>query len=233
MEFDQQFLAIASLIGEPARATMLWTMLDGRAYTAGELALMANISPQSASNHLNKLLEADLLKMEKQGKHRYYRFAKTEVAAAMEAISQLIPGKWQIPAGKSFKNGDIQYARTCYDHLAGRVAVTLTQGLVQQKIIQLKDDEYNVTTKGKAWFENIGVDIEAVRQQKRFFARPCLDWTERKHHLAGGLGAALLDQMLALNWIRRKPNERTVVLTGKGEKAITRLGVPVSIAGTQ
>ena len=177
MEFDHQFSAIASLIGEPTRATMLWSMLDGRAYTAGELAMMANISPQSASNHLNKLLEADLLKMEKQGKHRYYRFAKTEVAAAIEAISQLIPGKWQVPADKAFKNGDIQYARTCYDHLAGRVAVNLTQGLVQQKIIQPGEDEYQVTTKGKAWFENIGVDIEAVKQQKRFFARPCLDWT--------------------------------------------------------
>lgn len=223
MEFDQQFSAIASLIGEPARATMLWSLLDGRAYTAGELALVANISPQSASNHLNKLIEADLLKMEKQGKHRYYRFAKAEVATALEAISQLIPHKGQMPRDRSFKNGDIQYARTCYDHLAGWVAVNITQGLVQQKIILLRNDEYDVTKKGEVWFEQIGVDMAAVKQQKRFFARPCLDWTERKHHLAGALGAALLDQMLALNWIRRKANERTVVLTGKGEKAFAQL----------
>ncbi|AXY72492.1 transcriptional regulator [Paraflavitalea soli] len=233
MEFDQQFSAIASLIGEPARAAMLWSMLDGRAYTAGELALMAGISPQSASNHLNKLIEADLLKMEKQGKHRYYRFAKPEVATAMEAISRLIPHQEKLHRDRSFKNGDIQYARTCYDHLAGRIAVNLTQGLVKQKIIQLKEDEFDVTNKGMSWFDSIGVDIAAVRQQKRFFARPCLDWTEKKHHLAGALGAALLDQMLALNWIRRKANERTVILTGKGEKALAQLGVPVSTAGSQ
>lgn len=225
MEFDHQFSAIAALIGEPARATMLWSLLDGRAYTAGELALMAGISPQSASNHLNKLIDADLLKMEKQGKHRYYRFAKTEVATAMEAISRLIPGKWQMPRGRHFKNGDIQYARTCYDHLAGKIAVDLTQGLLKQKIIQLKEDEYRVTTKGRDWFESIGVDMAAIKQQKRFFARPCLDWTERKHHLAGALGAAMLQQMLVLNWVRRKANARTVILTAKGEKALSDLGI--------
>ncbi|WP_315822371.1 helix-turn-helix transcriptional regulator [Paraflavitalea speifideaquila] len=227
MEFDQQFAAMATLIGEPARATMLWSMLDGRAYTAGELALMAGISPQSASNHLTKLMEADLLKMEKQGKHRYYRFAKSEVATALEAISQLIPGKEQVHPSKSFKNGDIQYARTCYDHLAGKVAVNLTQGLVQQKIIHLREDEYEVTTKGTTWFEELGIDIADLKQQKRLFARPCLDWTERKHHLAGALGAALLDQMLALNWLRRKAHERTVILTAKGEKAVAQLGIHI------
>jgi DNA-binding transcriptional ArsR family regulator len=230
MEFDQQFAAIASLIGEPARASMLWSMLDGRAYTAGELALMANISPQSASNHLTKLMEADLLKMEKQGKHRYYCYAKTEVATALEAISQLIPGKEPAPRNRSCKNGDIQYARTCYDHLAGRVAVNLTQGLLQQKLIRLRDDEYEVTTKGTSWFEEIGIDLAGLKQQKRLFARPCLDWTERKHHLAGALGAALLDQMLVLNWLRRKNNERTVILTAKGEKALSQLGIPVPIS---
>ncbi len=104
------------------------------------------------------------------------------MAAAIEAISQLIPGKWQVPANKAFRNGDIQYARTCYDHLAGRVAVNLTQGLVQQKIIQLGEDEYQVTPKGKAWFENIGVDIEAVKQQKRFLC-PALVLTGPKEDI--------------------------------------------------
>lgn len=225
MEFDNQFSVVASLIGEPARATMLWTLLDGRAYTAGELALSAGLSAQAASNHLNKLIEAALLKMERQGKHRYYRFAKPEVAYAIEAIANLIPGKAKASPQKEFVNGDIQFARTCYDHLAGKVAVTLNQALVQQKLIKLKDEDYIVTTAGIRWFNNLGIDLEAVQQQKRAFARPCLDWTERKHHLAGALGAALLDQMIAKNWLRRKPNERTVVITGKGEKALYELGI--------
>jgi DNA-binding transcriptional ArsR family regulator len=228
MEYNNEFSTIASLIGEPARATMLWNLLDGRAYTAGELALSAGLSAQSASNHLNKLIEAELLKMEKQGKHRYYRFAKPEVAYAMEAIANLLPAKSKAMPHKHFANGDIQYARTCYDHLAGKVAVTLTQSLVQQKIIKLKDEAYIVTPAGAEWFANLGIDLEAVQQQKRAFARPCLDWTERKYHLAGALGAALLDQLLAKNWLRRKPNERTLVLTGKGEKGLYELGIRMS-----
>ena len=225
MEFDNQFAIVASLIGEPARATMLWNLLDGKAYTAGELALSAGLSAQSASNHLNKLIEAELLKMEKQGKHRYYRFAKPEVAYAIEAIANLVPPKAKAAPQKQFANGDIQFARTCYDHLAGKIAVGLAQSLVQQKIIKLQGEEYVVTKTGTAWFDKLGIDVEAVQQQKRAFARPCLDWTERKYHLAGSLGAALLDQMLAKNWLRRKPNERTVVLTGKGERALQELGI--------
>lgn len=225
MEFDNQFAVVASLIGEPARATMLWNLLDGRAYTAGELALSAGLSAQSASNHLNKLIEAELLKMEKQGKHRYYRFAKPEVAYAIEAIANLVPPRSKAAPQKQFANGDIQYARTCYDHLAGKIAVELAQSLVKQKIIKLQDDEYHVTKTGTAWFADFGIDLEVVQQQKRAFAKPCLDWTERRYHLAGALGASLLDQLLAKNWLRRKPNERTLVLTGKGEKGLRDWGV--------
>jgi len=112
---------------------MLWNLTDGRAYTAGELALSANISPQSASNHLTKLIEADLLKVEKQGRHRYYRFARPEVAYAVEAIANLMPVKKELNTKASFENGDIQFCRTCYDHLAGKVAVDITNALVKQK----------------------------------------------------------------------------------------------------
>ncbi|MDF2190412.1 helix-turn-helix transcriptional regulator [Paraflavitalea sp. CAU 1676] len=225
MESIDRFTSIASLIGEPARARILWSLLDGRAYTAGELALTANLSPQSASNHLSRMIDAGLLKVEKQGKHRYYRYAKDKVAYAVEALSNLMPSPMKEGPAPVLNNGDIRFARTCYDHLAGKVAVKITHGLLVQKIIRPEEDEYRLTTRGVQWFEDLGIGIAGLQQQKRHFAKPCLDWTERKHHLAGALGAALLDHMLNQNWLRRKPQERTVIMTGKGEKALAGLGI--------
>lgn len=228
MKSMEQFTTITALIGEPARAAMLWSLLDGKAYTAGELAIAANLSPQSASNHLSKLTEAGLLRVDKQGKHRYYRFAQPEVAYAIEALANLVPQHRPANGSLLLHNGDIRYARTCYDHLAGKVAVGITQSLLRKKLLRHDEEAYTVTNKGALWLAELGIDLDAVRQQKRFFARPCLDWTERKHHLAGALGAALLDRMLAEHWLRRKPHERTVILTAKGEQALQRLGIAVS-----
>ena len=153
METGNLFSEIATIIGEPARATMLWNLLDGRAYTAGELAIVSNTSPQSASNHLTKLVDTGFLKVEKQGKHRYYRLAGTEVAYAIEAIANLIPGKKITREQPFFKNGDIQFCRTCYDHLAGKIAVDITRSLLRQKFLNIKGDRYQVSKKGGVWFE--------------------------------------------------------------------------------
>ncbi|MGF7077783.1 ArsR/SmtB family transcription factor [Mucilaginibacter sp. UYCu711] len=224
METDDQFATVAGLIAEPARANMLWNMLDGRAYTAGELALVANVSPQSASNHLNKLLEAGFIKADKQGKHRYYSFARPEVAYAIEAICNLMPHTKEA-SNKHFANGDIQYCRTCYDHLAGKIAVDLTQSLVNKKILIPGNNEFTVSTNGEHWFGQMGLNVTDIRRAKRNFAKPCLDWTERKHHLAGALGAAMLKQMHTLHWIRPKANSRIVILTGTGEIELSRLGI--------
>jgi len=226
-ETDNQFATIATLIGEPARAIMLWNLLDGRAYTAGELALVSNISPQSASNHLNKLIEADFLKVEKQGKHRYYRFAKDEVAYAIEAIANLIPEKKSLEKRRVYINGDIQFCRTCYDHLAGKVAVDITQSLLQSKLLVLDENEFTVTTEGENWFTQMDIDINEVKKSKRHFAKPCLDWTERKYHLGGALGAAFLSQMQQHHWIRPKAHSRIVILTGKGESELSKLGMSI------
>ena len=220
-----QFSTIANLLAEPARATMLWNLSDGRAYTAGELALVSDISPQSASNHLNKLVEANFLKVEKQGKHRYYRFSRSEVAYAVEAIANLIPDNRTIREEKNIINGDIQYCRTCYDHLAGKIAVDLTQSLLKQKILNLRDGEFIISPKGRKWFELFGLDLNELKKSRRHFARPCLDWTERKYHISGALGAGLLIQMKKLNWIRPKTNSRIVILTAQGESELTRLRV--------
>jgi DNA-binding transcriptional ArsR family regulator len=225
MEINTEFSVIANLIGEPARATMLWNLSDGRAYTAGELAIVSDISPQSASNHLNKLVEADFLKVEKQGKHRYYRVAKPEVAHVIESLANLVPGKNIIRKESKYKNGDIQFCRTCYDHLAGKIAVELTQSILKQKILILKGEEFLLSAKGVKWFEAIGIDVNNVEKTKRHFAKPCLDWTERKYHLAGSLGAALLIQMQKLGWVRRKAGSRITILTTEGENKLNEIGI--------
>jgi len=220
---DRKFAEIAALLGEPSRAAMLWNLLDGRAYSAGELAIVADISRQAASNHLKKLVRANILKVEKQGRHRYYRFSRMEVAYAIEAIANVIPDQ-TMKKPQDLEIGDIQYARTCYDHLAGRVAVAMTQSMINKRIIVLRNDAFTVTSGGEKWFDSLDIDVHSLKKNKRAFARPCLDWTERKHHLAGSLGAALLERMFALDWVRKKRLSRAVILTAKGQSALYDLG---------
>ena len=175
--------------------------------------------------HVDEKDYSCLLKVEKQGKHRYYRFARPEVAYAVEAIANLMPVKKELNTKASFENGDIQFCRTCYDHLAGKVAVDITNALVKQKILQLKNEAFIIGTKGEHWFQKIDIDVADVRTSKRHFAKPCLDWTERKYHLAGALGAALLAQMKKSNWVRQKTNSRIMILTAKGESELNSLGI--------
>jgi DNA-binding transcriptional ArsR family regulator len=209
---------IASLIGEPVRAKILWTLMDGRAYTARELAIGVETTPQNLSMHLSKLLRAGLLAVEAQGRHRYYTFSRVEVAYAIEAMANLIPAEQM--ARKDMDAVPIKFCRTCYDHLAGKVAVSVTESLLRQKLIVYRDKELEVTPKGVQWFAEWGIDCEEVRRQRRAFAKPCLDWTERRHHLAGALGAALLEKMLEEHWLRRATQSRAVVVTAKGRQAL-------------
>ena len=180
----------ASVIGEPVRAKILWTLMDGRAYTARELAIGVETTPQNLSMHLGKLLRAGLLAVEAQGRHRYYTFSRVEVAYAIEAMANLIPAEQM--ARKDMDAVPIKFCRACYDHLAGKVGVSITESLLRQKLIVYRDKELDVTQKGVQWFAEWGIDCGEVRQQRRAFAKPCLDWTERKYHLAGALGAATI-----------------------------------------
>ncbi|HEY4327163.1 MAG TPA: winged helix-turn-helix domain-containing protein [Mucilaginibacter sp.] len=215
---ENQFSQIASLIGDPARAKILWALLDGRAYTATELAIYADTTPQNISMHLSKLVNADLLSVESQGRHRYYNYSRADVPYAIEAMANLIPsGNFAIHRAAADK--PVKYCRTCYDHLAGKVGVLLTDGLLKQEFIYKCDDNFDISTEGEAWFKSFGIDIEVLKKQKRSLARPCLDWSERKHHLAGSLGAALLNQMIAEGWVRREKDSRTMIVTRKGEQA--------------
>lgn len=216
MELENELSKIASLIGDKGRSIMLWSLLDGRAYTATELAVFANISRQSVSNHLSKLIEANLVTAEKQGRYRYFRLANEQVAHVIESMASLIP-KQKIEIKKSAEAQKLAFARTCYDHLAGKISIELVNSLLENKIIILSGTAFEVTDLGKNWFDKLGIDIDALKNKKRSFAHKCMDWTERKHHIAGALGAAILKNFLKNDWIRRKPNTREIVITTLGE----------------
>jgi len=214
---EKELGQITSLIGDPVRTNILWTLLDNRAYTATELAISADTSPQNISMHLSKLVQADLLTVESQGRHKYYKFSRPEVANAIEAIGSLLPNKIHKKIIDNSDNSAIKYCRSCYDHLAGKVGVLITETLLKQKIIEAVANTYNVTKKGEHFFSEFDINIDHLKKCRRAFAKPCLDWSERKHHLAGSLGAALLEKMLSLDYIRKTKNSRAIVITSKGQ----------------
>lgn len=216
----QEIGYITSLIGDPVRTKILWTLLDGRAYTATELAMCADTSPQNISMHLGKLVQADLLAVESQGRHKYYRFSRPEVAYAIEAIGNLIPDKKHRKIVENTSNAAIKHCRTCYDHLAGEVGVLLTEQLIQQKFIVPEGTVYLVTEKGKSFFSEFDIDTNELKKSRRIFAKPCLDWTERKPHLAGALAAAFLDKLLLADYFRKTKDSRAIVITAKGRQQL-------------
>jgi DNA-binding transcriptional ArsR family regulator len=220
MEPENYFSDVASLIGDKSRSLMLWNLLDGRAYTATELSLCADITAQSASNHLSKLIGADILAVEKQGRHRYYRFANEDIARVIESMASLLPAKKN--AKQILDPSGITYARSCYDHIAGKFGVELMSALLGKRIILPFEKKYAVSNTGKKWFQSVGINIEEVQLQKRSFAYPCLDWSERRYHLAGALGAALLQMMVQKAWVRRSKHSRELLITPKGKSELKK-----------
>jgi DNA-binding transcriptional ArsR family regulator len=222
MEAEDIFISTTSLICEPARAKMLWNLLDGRAYTAGELAIVADISATSASNHLSKLLDADILKVESQGRHRYYSFSKPEIAYAMESLANLGPTEHKTNYKQKAPEG-IKYCRTCYDHLAGFVSVKIVEALEQNKYLTRNQEAFIVSDEGWMFFGDLGIDKENFTSKGRPLTRQCLDWSERKAHLAGQLGAVLLERMLERRWFKKVQYSRELVLTLKGREELYKL----------
>ena len=201
----------AALIGDPARAAILAALCDGRAQPAGALAYAARVTPQSASNHLAKLLEGGLLAVKSEGRHRYYRLASPHVAAAMEALAHLAPPIRSLDAPLTSKARRLRFSRSCYDHLAGRLGVAVAAELEARGYLVAADQkQYAVTTAGHRWCRELGIDVAALKPTAAGVARRCLDWTERRHHLAGPLGTALMarfiDTLAAPRW--RKPRDR-------------------------
>ncbi|SFK67283.1 ArsR/SmtB family transcription factor [Falsiroseomonas stagni] len=223
----------AALVGDPARAAMLAGLMDGRARTAGELAALAGITPQTASGHLARLTEAGLLAMERQGRHRYHRLASAGIARMLEGIMAVAEGA--APAARqarSFgpRDAAMRAARTCYDHLAGQLAVALADAMVARGVLELGPDGGAVTAAGEAFFESLGIPM-AHPGRGRIFCRPCLDWSERRPHVAGVLGAALCTRCLELGWVRRRAGGRTLLVTPEGARGFREaFGVEVPAA---
>ena len=224
---------VANLVGDPARANILAALLDQRALTASELAYTAGVSPQTTSSHLGKLAQAHLLEVEKQGRHRYYRLASPLIAQMLEsvmAVSAHGPRRGR-PVARCDEG--LRTARTCYDHLAGRLGVGLADALTQRGIIALDHDGGEVTAAGLIFFSELGVDLTAPVKSRRVFCRPCLDWTERRYHLAGHVGACLLRLCLDRGWITRQRDSRAVTITPAGATQMRAvLGVALAEAET-
>jgi DNA-binding transcriptional ArsR family regulator len=215
---------IGALVGERARGEMLSALMGGRALTAKELAFAAKITPQTASEHLHKLVGARILKSTNQGRFRYFRLASHSVSQMLENMMVLAAVAKKSPISR---DNPLIKARTCYDHLAGILGVAVADALVQKNYIVLNEEGGEVTKEGERFFSDFGIDIANARRQRRTFCRPCLDWSERRPHLAGALGAALAQGCFRLRWVKRVEDSRALIVTAAGlDGLFTTLGIP-------
>ncbi|MGD1093401.1 MAG: helix-turn-helix transcriptional regulator [Bryobacteraceae bacterium] len=212
---------IAAAIGEPARARMLYCLVDGRARTSTELAVVADVTPSTASVHLQRLKTERLVKVFAQGKHRYYSLEGANVAAALEALSVLAGGSRDVFVPNTPNR--LRAARTCYDHIAGTLGVLLhdrLQALGWLSVSSNVDNTYDITPAGAKAFESLGIDLDATRSLRRRFACACLDWSERRPHLGGALGAAILKVALKKKWVTQDLDSRALGITSLGRREI-------------
>ena len=217
---------IAALVGDPARANMLSALMDGRALSAGELAYVAHVTPQTASAHLAKLVDARLLADERRGRNRYFRLAAPEVARMLEEIMAVAVARAPRYRPAWMRDEALRSARTCYDHLAGRLGVALAGSLAEHGHVLLDDDGGEVTEDGARFLTGFGLDLAGAAGKRRRFCRPCLDWSERRLHLGGAVGAALAQRCFALGWIERIKDSRAVTITPSGRDGfLTNFGV--------
>ena len=219
MDAEPNIAAVGALVGDPARARMLTVLMDGRARTAKELAYGAGITPQTASSHLAKLLRARLLAMERQSRHRYFRLATPTVAHAVEAMMAVSPARPRATVADLPLDG-LRLARTCYDHLAGRLGVMVTEAMVRRRFLTRSGRDFLLTAPGERFLDRLGVDVGKSRGERRAFARQCLDWSERRAHLAGSLGAAVARRCLDLRWVHAVAEERTLTLSAQGQREL-------------
>ncbi|MBO9716001.1 MAG: helix-turn-helix transcriptional regulator [Pseudoxanthomonas sp.] len=220
MSGPHELAHVAALLGDPARSRMLVMLMAGQARTAGELALDGGVSPSTASSHLSRLLKAGLVEVAQQGRHRYFRLAGPEVARAIEALMGAVPDRPVRRAGPA--DPGLRRARVCYDHLAGELAVAWLQAMREHGHLAGADG-LELTATGEAWCRQAGFDLEVMRSARRPLCRACLDWSERRDHLAGALGAALLRKLLEGGRARRLPDSRVLQVDARGERWLTTL----------
>jgi DNA-binding transcriptional ArsR family regulator len=235
MSLQPNIASTAFLIADPARAIMLLSLLDGSARPAGELACAAGVTAQTASSHLSKLLAGGLVVVEIEGRHRYYRLAGSHIALALENLASIGQAKIvrRKPLGGQAQS--LQFARCCYDHLAGRLGVAVTRGLQERGFLAASaDKQFHVTSAGSEWFGRMGLDVTKLKPGRRGLASQCLDWTERQHHLAGPLGVELMNLLCAHGWLQRSKSSRAVHVTQRGWAGLKeQLGVDESAVRQQ
>jgi len=227
----QKVADTASLLSDPGRVSILMALMGNVALPAGQLAMVANVAPQTASSHLSRLVEGHLLSVEQQGRHRYYRLANAEVASAVEALLAITPNgngnavslTQHVPLAA---NG-LTHARTCYSHLAGKLAVDIADALRRRGyLVDSESKGFALPKIGRDWFAKLGIEFTDAELRHPRFARQCLDWTERRHHVGGQLGCAMLKRFRELKWIATVRDSRAIRVTHEGQRELrSRLGV--------
>ncbi|MBG4319115.1 helix-turn-helix transcriptional regulator [Pseudomonas aeruginosa] len=223
MQFNPGFSSLAALLADPGRAQMIWALMDGSARPASELALLAGVSPSSASGHLGRLVEGGVLSLEARGRNRFYRLAGPEVGQAVEALASaslaLQPQRRSLPPSHGTPSA-LREARTCYDHLAGELAVGVFARMLDAGWIEQEGRTLRLSATGEAGLARLGIDLAEVRRRRRQFACACPDWSERKPHLGGALGAALLEACLRQGWLRPQDGSRALQVSSKGRAGL-------------
>jgi DNA-binding transcriptional ArsR family regulator len=226
MKVGPDIAMVASLVGDPARSNMLTALMTGRALTASELAHQAGVTPQTASSHLAKLEAGGLIEQEKQGRHRYYRLADPDVAAVLEGLEGLAARAGHLRVRTGPKDPALRRARVCYDHLAGDLGVQMLDSMKRQRLLRQRKQDIELTAEGGRFLaETLQISAADLAHPRRPLCKTCLDWSERRHHLAGTLGAALLNRFTELKWAARDaaPGSRVVNFTRLGEKRFAAL----------
>jgi DNA-binding transcriptional ArsR family regulator len=218
--FDAHVASMAAAIGEPRRARILCSLMDNRAKTATELAAIAGISASTASSHLRSLLELELLAVQCQGRHRYFQLAGPAVAKALESLGMLAGGATSIHVTRTPRR--LRFARRCYDHIAGTVGVAIHDMLLGRRWLARGEDDYAITEYGARELVRLGIDVASFQSTRRRVAYGCLDWSERRPHLAGALGAAVLDLLVRRRWLTQEVGGRGLALTASGRRQLRR-----------
>jgi DNA-binding transcriptional ArsR family regulator len=228
---DADVAAAAALLAEPARTALLLAVMEDGPLPASELAARGGIAPSTASEHLARLVDAGFLAKEKSGRHRHYKLANPSVAAAVEALAIVAPQPPVRSLRDATRSDMLRYARTCYDHLAGEVGVALSRALERSGVLVRRDGTYVLGRRAKTRLAPFGIDVRRLEHQRRPVVLSCLDWSERELHVSGALGAALVERLFALGWIKRRAGNRSVELTDAGRAGLAReFGVDLRVA---
>jgi DNA-binding transcriptional ArsR family regulator len=226
MKAGPDIAMIAALVGDPARSNMLTALMTGRALTATELAGQAGVTPQTASSHLSKLEAGGLIEQEKQGRHRYYRLSDPDVAGVLEGLEGLAARTGHMRVRTGPKDSALRRARVCYDHLAGDLGVQMLDSMKKQRLIRQRKQDIELTPEGERFLtRSLQISADSLAHPRRQLCKACLDWSERRHHLAGTLGAAIMTRFTELKWAARDaaPGSRVVNFTRNGEKRFAAL----------